>query len=43
MKIVQTERDEEEYELFKEFEDSKGITMKEGLIEDGIHGAVKQK
>jgi hypothetical protein len=42
IKIVQTELYEEEYELLKEFVDSKGITMKEGLIEDGIHGAVKQ-
>ena len=43
IKIVQTELDEEEYELLKEFVDSKGITMKEGLIENGLHGAVKQK
>ena len=43
IKIVQTELYEEEYELLKEFVDSKGITMKEGLIEDGMHGAVKQK
>ena len=43
IKIVQTELYEEEYELLKEFVDSKGITMKEGLIEDGMHSAVKQK
>lgn len=33
MKVVQTELNEEEYELLKEFVDSKGITMKEGLKE----------
>jgi beta-galactosidase beta subunit len=33
IKIVQTELDEEEYELLKAFVDSKGITMKEGLKE----------
>ena len=43
IKIVQTELGEEEYELLKELVDSKGITMKEGLIENGLHGAVKQK
>jgi hypothetical protein len=33
MKVVQTELDEEEYELLKEFVDSKGVTLKEGLKE----------
>ena len=33
MKIVQTERDEEEYGLLKEFVDSRGVTIKEGLKE----------
>ena len=43
MKIVQTELDEEEYGLLKEFVDSRGVTIKEGLTGDGVHGAVKQK
>ena len=43
MKIVQIGLDKEEYELLKEFVDSRGVTIKEGLIENGIHGAVKQK
>nr|QNO55248.1 hypothetical protein AJDLPONB_00002 [Methanosarcinales archaeon ANME-1 ERB7] len=33
MKVVQAELDEEEYELLKEFVDSKGVTIKEGLKE----------
>jgi len=33
MKIVQAELDEEEYGLLKEFMDSRGITIKEGLKE----------
>lgn len=43
LKIVQTGLDKEEYELLKELVDSKGITMKESLTGDGVHGAVKQK
>jgi hypothetical protein len=33
MKVVQAELDEEEYGLLKEFMDSRGITIKEGLKE----------
>lgn len=33
MKIVQAELDEEEYGLLKEFVDSRGVTIKEGLKE----------
>lgn len=42
MKVVQTELDEEEYELLKEFVDSKGITIKEGLKEV-ILSVIKEK
>ena len=33
MKVVQAELDEEEYGLLKEFVDSRGVTIKEGLKE----------
>jgi hypothetical protein len=42
MKIVQTELDEEEYELLKEFVDSRGVTIKEGLKEV-IFSVIKEK